>query len=163
MTVSRGQVLRSLLVFLLAGCDPGAGILVRQRIHPAPATNCIAAAIAASPKVVKVSDTEHWRDSTDRWTHFFVVIRDSLERHGALGVTVTNFETGYSGPALTVSVGWLGTLRTYSDAEKERMLRLSAALLAELRTVCAPRAPEAVECEEHEMRRSNSRACPPPF
>ena len=117
----------------------------------------LAAALAASPNVLKVTKTERWRE----FTQFIVIIRDTLSSRGAVGVTVTNLATGDSAPSLSVSVGWLGTLQTYPDAQKHRWAQLGAALLAELRGACAPHAPDAVECEEHGLGRAQSRGCQP--
>jgi hypothetical protein len=145
-----------LLLLLAAACAPSASIAVRQSLRPAPAFDCVAAALAASPRVVMVMPSK----PTPTEGHFGVILRDSLARGGPTVANVTYFVGWGAGQdslsAVEVKFAWTAQP---GDEEKRHRASLGRALLAELRAACAPDATGSVECVEQGAGRDRSRGC----
>jgi hypothetical protein len=137
--------LRVLVLVLVAACDPIAGVSLRQSLRPAPAFDCVRAALAASPLVAGVQPLEYQPRSGMRSLALF--LRDTVTAPGAMPPRVDLVMLRGDTTELRVFVGYFGA--TTSRLKPASVARLTAAaepIARLIRAACAPDAPVAVRC-----------------
>lgn len=130
------------LALAAAACDPLYGMDVRQALRPAPTADCMAGALAASPRVSSFQPVET-RGGRRRYQ---VSLRGPhggarwfgyVEREGAEGDT-----------AADVRVSYLWMAHDAPRRETHPEMRAAAAdVLEAVRAACAPETPPAPVCE----------------
>jgi hypothetical protein len=140
------------VVLLVGACDPVVTMYVRQPLGPAPATACVAAALARSPEVEWVS-----RPTRDGSTASFeATLRDSTLRGGFRYTTIAFAAPPDSTGVVTMRFAWAGRV-THPPASEERIVgALAGRIFAGLRARCAPDAPHTFECVYGTGKRAKS-------
>jgi hypothetical protein len=136
------RIIARLSCVVLAGCDPRVSLAVRQRLLPAPSTDCLGAALAGSPEVVHATQLK--REGGE--DVFWVTLRDSTAKGGERTVTVTRLAPPDSGGKVEFHFVW-GGLRRPPKAQEQAAIGLGNRLLGHLRNACAPQTPTPVECD----------------
>jgi len=108
--------------------------------------DCAAAALTRSPWAGEVRRRTETKSLRLQEAGMSFGIADSLvaggQRYANLEITAWKNEV----PRLEVFFMWLGTARTVPIGEQRRMAALAREVVAELRAVCLPDVPEAIEC-----------------
>lgn len=130
------------LTLAAGACDPVFSMNVRQSLHPSPSQDCLAGALAGSPRVVEA--TKRGRKVEDG---FHVTVRDTLAPGDAWhGIVTRQAAAAGSGERVSVTYSWMG----YASPGREHraLMRAAAeALLADIRAACAPsQPPSPPEC-----------------
>ena len=141
--MAQRRILLALIVLAsVSGCDPRAGVYIRQPLSPASTEACIGAALRESPLVASVTlvEAEHFRA-------YDIEVRDSTLLKGHLQGMV-KIDSSRNGQAL-VRVGlirWGAMTWTISKADERHLSALGSSIAAHLRAACAPGAPATVGC-----------------
>ena len=138
------------------GCDPLASVVVRQRLVPSPAPQCLAPALAAAPHVIQVQNRKQ-KDAHN----FRILLRDSLAKDSLIGANFALETWSDSVARGTIHFVWIGTLAKVQQSQQDRWLALGSTVLAALRSACAPATMAAPECTELDRAHERSRPCPP--
>ena len=126
----------------MTGCDPMAGVYIRQPLSPASTEACIGAALRESPLVASVTlfEAEHYRaydievrDSTLSKGHRRAMVEIDSSRNGQASVSIGLVSRG--------DMTW-----TISNADARHLGALGVGIAAHLRAACAPGAPTTVGC-----------------
>ena len=134
-----GTALALVAMLLANACDPLAYLYVRQPLQPAPAMDCLTAALFSSPEHVRVARVGGDPLVDRRW----ITLRDSTTGKNT-DATIARDTTD-----VTVTFVWGGHKALFGPPATEVQARaaLATRLLAHIRTQCAPDAPEEVECK----------------
>ena len=152
------DVVLLLLVGLTAGCDPAAGVAMRQRLAPTPQIDCVRAALAASPMVTQVGASTYY-DALPGY-QFQVVLHDSVAPRHAMAPRVQLLVPTRDSATLEVSVRYFGATTGRITAESGRQLAAAAELLMRLiHSACTPETPMTATC--HIVGAGRARPCAP--
>jgi hypothetical protein len=122
-----------------AACDPVSMLNIRQSLRPAPDTDCLARALAASPRVASAQPSE-----TRPREGFDVTLHDSVA--GRINTaSITRKVAADSSAVITMTYSWMGNFALNPD-ERPRMRATAEGLVEEVRAACAPSSPPAPEC-----------------
>jgi hypothetical protein len=128
-----------LLALGMGACDPVHTLNVRQSLRPAPDADCLARALAASPRVASAQPSEtRPRDGFDVTLHDNVAGRITA-------ASITRKVAADSSAVITLSYSWMGNFALKPD-ERPRMRAAAEGLVEEVRATCAPSSPAAPEC-----------------
>lgn len=146
---SSGRLLAATLALAAVGCDIGANTRVHSAPWPVSARTCLDTALTRSALLERAEAVKlDAHDAREGRRHYVVFFKDS--DLGGSGGSLWTESVADSAMRLTVSFDWLGRLAKYSPAERQRMIQLSAELLRELRSACAPDAPAELVCEQYQ-------------
>jgi len=146
------------VVQLAAGCDPIAGVTLRQRLGPAPRLACVRAALVASRLVADVRPSEYNRTLPGH--RFQVFLADSLAPRHAMPPRVRLVVPANDSATLEISIMYFGATTARITPEFARQSTAVASLLTSVvRDACAPDLPAAVTCRIEGWGRS--RPCAP--
>ena len=152
-------VLAAWLLGSVGACDPLASVIVRQPLVPSPAPGCLASALAAAPHMAELQKRKE-----PNARNFQVVLWDSLAQGKPRRVSA-NFALQIWSDSVTratLQFLWMGTLTTYSQAERDRWLALGGDVVEAVRRSCAPSSGVARQCVELDWGKERVRSCPTP-
>ena len=129
-----------------SACDPIAGVYIRQRLAPAPAADCVHAALASSPLTAAVSPLG--APSPPRFQSYRVDLRASTGAGPTRSAQVTlATDSAATSARLSVSVLLRGEMTFTMGSERAKYYAMLASQVADVvRAACAPGAPEKVSC-----------------
>ena len=132
-------------IVLATGCDPTAGVYIRQQLAPAPAADCVGAALASSPLIAAVAP---FGSPTPPRYSYRVDLRDSTVTGTTRSATVTLANhTAATAAQLSVSVLRRGDMTfTIGSARARYYAKLASQVADVVRAACAPGAPTKVSC-----------------
>jgi hypothetical protein len=130
------------LISAAGACDPVAALDVRQSLRPAPAADCVAAALASSPLVANVRP----RGSSAPGT-YDIALRDSAMASAGRSarVELTGASPDSSQLALTFRLPGEMTW-TVGAGEARHLAGLGRAIARAVQTACAPGSPGEASC-----------------
>jgi hypothetical protein len=138
--MSRLLLLVSLLV--VAACDPGFFMRLRQPLRTAPALSCIDSALAAAPQITILKVTQ--RDSTHR--EFELAFSDTTLLGAWVHPTFEASRGSSSDSSVQTSIVYrFGSVHALRE-EEEGGKAVARATLEYIRLACAPDSPPNIEC-----------------
>lgn len=145
---------------LLAGCDPIAGVALRQPLAPAPQVDCVRAALAASPLVSRVGPSTY--DKALPGYQFQLLLRDSVAPERTMPPMVRLLVPARDDDRVTLEVfiSYFGATTSSITPESAQRLAGAARVVTRLvRDACAPGSPPDATCRIEGF--GPSRLCPP--
>jgi hypothetical protein len=135
----------TVLGLLASACNPLFSAHYRQALTPAPSSDCIHAALAASPHVVDFALIASKESAPNGREQFRVSLRDTLARGSDWPARVTHEAVSDTASRMTLTYRYMGYAQP-SAAEWRRLNALAEQVLADVQAICAPDSPRVVEC-----------------
>jgi hypothetical protein len=150
----RRTLLALTVVASVSGCDPTAGVYIRQPLVPATTAECIGAALRESPLVASVSFFKgEFRQAYE------IEVRDTTLKTGHRRGMVEIDSSSTAQTLATIGVVRRGEMTwTMSDEFSRHLSTLGVGIAAHLRASCAPGSPTVVGCRIEGF--GPSRDCP---
>ena len=147
-------------ISIAAACDPIAGITVRQRLSPAPASNCVRSALTALPLVDNVIPGDLLA-GRERGYALSIGLRDSVGRAGVpMPPRLEMIELTPDTMELRLRIDYFGqTTWNLDSAKVGRLINMARPMTRAIHDTCAPSSQPTPICRVDGAGRS--RPCAP--
>ena len=145
------------MLVAIGACDPIAGVQVRQALAPAPAAECVRAALSASPFVTGAE----WSEAISRPPAYALTLQlqDSLGLAAAMPPKVEVVPVSADTSELRVYIGYFHAT-TVSEQRARRLAAVATPIVARVHDTCVPSSPMPPSCRI--VGPGRSKPCEPP-
>lgn len=153
MTRPSRIVIAAIFAVSASGCDPIAGITLRQSLTPSPKIDCVQNALASSPLIGRVKQERFVGEGVGY--SMTLMLRDSEPLRGpmppALDLAVLQGDT----TELRLNVSYFGAM-DINTRQEQRLISIAVPIARAVRDACAPTSPPPSSCDVRKFGRGRS-------